>query len=68
MTVVAAVFTPLVLAYQGWSYYVFRARVARRPRPHPPRPPRRLRRHLHRRAAELGPCLVAPSRSGRRRN
>ncbi len=27
MTVVAVVFTPLVLAYQGWSYYVFRARI-----------------------------------------
>ena len=27
MTVVAAIFTPLVLAYQAWSYYVFRARV-----------------------------------------
>ena len=27
MTVVAAVMVPLVLAYQGWTYYVFRARV-----------------------------------------
>jgi cytochrome bd ubiquinol oxidase subunit II len=27
MTVVALVFTPLVLLYQGWTYYVFRARV-----------------------------------------
>jgi cytochrome bd-type quinol oxidase subunit 2 len=27
MTVVALVFTPLVLLYQGWSYWVFRARV-----------------------------------------
>ena len=27
MTVVAAIFTPLVLAYQGWSYYVFRGRI-----------------------------------------
>ena len=26
MTVVAVVFTPLVLAYQGWSYHVFRGR------------------------------------------
>ena len=34
MTVVAVIFTPLVLAYQAWSYYVFRARVkARSPRP-----------------------------------
>ncbi|MBZ5735780.1 cytochrome d ubiquinol oxidase subunit II [Nocardioides sp. TRM66260-LWL] len=28
MTVVAAVFTPLVLAYQAWTYWVFRQRVA----------------------------------------
>jgi cytochrome bd ubiquinol oxidase subunit II len=27
MTVVAVVFLPLVLVYQGWSYHVFRARV-----------------------------------------
>ncbi len=27
MTVVAVIFTPLVLAYQAWSYYVFRARI-----------------------------------------
>ena len=29
MTIVALVFTPLVLVYQGWSYWVFRARVRR---------------------------------------
>ncbi|MDA0183112.1 cytochrome d ubiquinol oxidase subunit II [Solirubrobacter phytolaccae] len=28
MTVVAAIFTPLVLLYQGWTYWVFRRRVA----------------------------------------
>jgi cytochrome bd ubiquinol oxidase subunit II len=28
MTVVALIVTPVVLLYQGWSYYVFRARVA----------------------------------------
>jgi cytochrome bd ubiquinol oxidase subunit II len=28
MTVVACVFAPLILAYQGWSYYVFRRRLA----------------------------------------
>ncbi|WP_183092775.1 cytochrome d ubiquinol oxidase subunit II [Nocardioides stalactiti] len=28
MTVVAVVFTPLVLAYQGWTYWVFRQRIA----------------------------------------
>jgi cytochrome d ubiquinol oxidase subunit II len=27
MTVVAAIFTPFVLAYQGWSYWVFRQRL-----------------------------------------
>jgi cytochrome d ubiquinol oxidase subunit II len=29
MTIVALIFTPLVLIYQGWSYWVFRARVRR---------------------------------------
>jgi cytochrome d ubiquinol oxidase subunit II len=28
MTVVAAMFTPLVLAYQAWTYWVFRKRIA----------------------------------------
>ena len=28
MTVVAAVFTPLVVGYQAWSYWVFRQRIA----------------------------------------
>ena len=28
MTVVAVVFTPVVLAYQGWTYWVFRQRIA----------------------------------------
>ena len=27
MTVVAAIFTPIVLLYQGWTYYVFRKRL-----------------------------------------
>jgi cytochrome d ubiquinol oxidase subunit II len=27
MTIVAVIFLPVVLAYQGWSFYVFRARV-----------------------------------------
>ena len=31
MTVVALIFTPLVLVYQGWSYWVFRDRVRRPP-------------------------------------
>jgi cytochrome d ubiquinol oxidase subunit II len=28
MTVVAVIFTPLVLAYQAWSYHVFKARIS----------------------------------------
>jgi len=27
MTVVAVIFTPIVLIYQGWTYYVFRRRI-----------------------------------------
>ena len=27
MTVVALIATPIILLYQGWTYYVFRARV-----------------------------------------
>jgi Cytochrome bd terminal oxidase subunit II len=29
MTIVAAIFVPLVLAYQGWSYWVFHQRLTR---------------------------------------
>ena len=29
MTIVAAIFTPFVLAYQGWTYWVFRQRLSR---------------------------------------
>ena len=28
MTIVALIFTPMVLIYQGWSYWVFRGRVS----------------------------------------
>ncbi|MEV0973484.1 cytochrome d ubiquinol oxidase subunit II [Microtetraspora glauca] len=31
MTWVAAIFTPVVLAYQGWTYWVFRKRLTRTP-------------------------------------
>jgi len=31
MTIVAAIFTPFVLLYQGWSYWVFRQRLTRPP-------------------------------------
>jgi cytochrome bd ubiquinol oxidase subunit II len=33
MTVVALVFIPLVLLYQGWTYHVFRERVGRARQP-----------------------------------
>jgi cytochrome d ubiquinol oxidase subunit II len=29
MTVVAAIFTPIVLGYQAWTYWVFRRRLTR---------------------------------------
>ena len=29
MTTVAAIFVPIVLLYQGWSYWVFRQRVSK---------------------------------------
>jgi len=31
MTVAAAIFTPFVLAYQAWTYWVFRQRLVRPP-------------------------------------
>jgi cytochrome bd ubiquinol oxidase subunit II len=31
MTIVAGLLVPIVLAYQGWSYHVFRLRIASRP-------------------------------------
>lgn len=37
MTVTAVVFTPLVLAYQGWTYWVFRQRIATHHIPAPAR-------------------------------
>jgi cytochrome d ubiquinol oxidase subunit II len=42
MTVVVVIFLPLVLAYQTWTYYVFRRRVSRErfmPTPRPTVPP-----------------------------
>jgi cytochrome d ubiquinol oxidase subunit II len=29
MTIVAGIFTPIVLLYQGWTYWVFRRRLVR---------------------------------------
>ena len=31
MSIVAVIFVPIVLAYQGWTYYIFRKRVSTRP-------------------------------------
>lgn len=31
MTIVAAIFVPLILVYQGWSYHVFRGRLGAPP-------------------------------------
>ena len=36
ITVVAAIFVPVVLLYQGWTYHVFRARVGGEPATVPP--------------------------------
>ena len=35
MTWVAVIFTPVVLAYQTWTYWVFRSRVSGTPLPSP---------------------------------
>jgi cytochrome d ubiquinol oxidase subunit II len=32
MTIVALIFTPIVLAYQGWTYWIFRKRVSTDPK------------------------------------
>jgi cytochrome d ubiquinol oxidase subunit II len=34
MAIVALIFTPIVLVYQGWTYWVFRARLRGEPIPH----------------------------------
>ena len=31
MTIVAVIFVPIVVAYQGWNYWVFRKRVEAKP-------------------------------------
>jgi len=28
MSIVALIFVPIVLAYQGWTYYMFRKRIS----------------------------------------
>ncbi len=46
MTIVAAIFVPFVLAYQGWSYWVFRQRLIRPAAAQPVTEPRRVRHGL----------------------
>ena len=56
MSIAAACFTPFVLAYQAWTYWVFRKRLLRPvPRPAPPRTSRarRLRRTPGSRAVDI---------------
>jgi cytochrome d ubiquinol oxidase subunit II len=31
MTIIALIFVPVVLVYQGWTYWVFRRRITQRP-------------------------------------
>ena len=31
MTIVALIFVPIVLIYQGWTYWVFRKRITQKP-------------------------------------
>ena len=63
MTVVALILTPVILLYQGWTYYVFRARVTGEECGHPPTssPSRRALRlsfkRIHGEAnEEMGTC------------
>jgi len=39
MTIVAAIFTPFVLGYQAWSFWIFRKRLSRPPQARHPLPP-----------------------------
>jgi cytochrome bd ubiquinol oxidase subunit II len=73
MTVIAVVLLPVVLAYQAWTYYVFRRRVSvRQFRPAaapPPRPPAAQETSVAPRAAvAAGPAPASAARSGRGRH
>ena len=57
MTWVAVIFTPIVLGYQAWTYWVFRKRIA-----DPPHPDRRARRPMR----PLDPRLLPHLRPGPR--
>jgi cytochrome d ubiquinol oxidase subunit II len=66
MTVIVLIFLPLVLAYQIWTYYVFRRRVSREqfiPAPPPVVPPQ----SLPARDEASGPTTARPSRGSARR-
>ena len=68
MTVVVVMFLPLVLAYQAWTYYVFRRRVSASPSSSP----RRSRARCQARTARQQhlkplPRLAARERDGTRR-
>jgi cytochrome d ubiquinol oxidase subunit II len=59
MTVIALVLLPFVLAYQAWTYYVFRRRISDRDfRPAPPAKPRSF--------SAVGPSPAPAHRSGGR--
>ena len=62
MTVVAVIFFPLVLLYQGWSFHVFRARVQAPPEPGSPSEPGPGSEPWPARAPEppTGPAPAAP--------
>ena len=55
MTVVACIFLPFVLMYQGWTYWVFRKRIGA------PRSPRRPRNRGHRRHRSRSHRRPAPA-------
>jgi cytochrome d ubiquinol oxidase subunit II len=72
MTVIAVVLLPLVLAYQAWTYYVFRRRVSAaqfRPSvtPPAPRPPAAPETSAAPQAAGPADTVPAGSRRGRHR-
>ena len=57
MTIVAVLLMPVVLAYQGWSFHVFRARVGGAPTPAAPSAP----------VEPAGPAPVEPAAPQRAR-
>jgi cytochrome bd-type quinol oxidase subunit 2 len=70
MTVIAAVLLPVVLAYQSWTYYVFRRRVSTRQAPPAAAPPPRTPTEQEISAAPRAAVAAspAPARPGRGRH